>query len=76
VSNWIDNPDLASIILLLGFFIAFLFNPLTNLCYLVLAILRKRFWDVVPHWLITANIFFLLMQAFYILYLNDTGNHH
>ena len=74
LSNWIKNPELISLVLMLGFVVAFLFNPLTNLTYLVLAILRKRFWQVVPHWLITANIFFLLLQVFYILYINDTGN--
>ncbi len=74
VSNWINNLDIISIVLLVGYVLALLFNPLVNLCYLVLALLRRRFWDVVPHWLITANIFFLLMQVFYILYLNDTGN--
>ncbi|HEY0057707.1 MAG TPA: hypothetical protein VGB56_01145 [Flavisolibacter sp.] len=74
VSNWINNLDIISIVLLAGYVLALLFNPLVNLCYFVLALLRRRFWDVVPHWLITANIFFLLMQVFYILYLNDTGN--
>ena len=74
VSNWINNLDVISIVLLVGYVLALLFNPLINLCYLLLALLRRRFWDVVPHWLITANIFFLLMQVFYILYLNDTGN--
>ena len=75
VSNWINNPDIISFIMLLGFMLAFLFNPLINLCYLLLAVLRRRYWDAIPHWLITANIFFLLLQVFYILYLNDTGNH-
>ena len=74
VSNWISNLDVISIVLLVGYVLALLFNPLINLCYLLLALLRRRFWDVVPNWLITANIFFLLMQVFYILYLNDTGN--
>jgi hypothetical protein len=74
VSNWIKNLDVISIVLIVGYVLAFLFNPLVNLCYLVLAVLRKPFWHLVPHWLITANIFFLLMQVFYILYLNDTGN--
>lgn len=74
VSNWISNLNIISIVLLVGYVLALLFNPLVNLCYLVLYLLGRRFWDVVPHWLITANIFFLLMQVFYILYLNDTGN--
>ncbi len=75
VSSWIKNPDIISIILMVGFVLAFLFNPLVNLCYLLLALLRKRFWIVVPQWLVTANIFFLLLQVFYILYLNDKGNY-
>jgi hypothetical protein len=71
-SNWIHNQDLTSFIAILGYFFVVLFNPLVNLCYLVLFVIRKKFWTVVPAWLITANILFLIMQLFYILYLNDT----
>ena len=72
ISNWVHNQDLAGTVVIIGFFLVVLFNPLVNLCYLVLFLFRKKFWQVVPVWLITANILFLVMQIFYILYLNDT----
>ncbi|HEU4634056.1 MAG TPA: hypothetical protein VFS22_08735 [Flavisolibacter sp.] len=72
LGNWLTNQDLTATIAIIGYAMVVLFNPLVNLCYLVLFILRKKFWAVVPSWLITANILFLVMQIFYILYLNDT----
>ena len=71
ISNWLSNQDLKGTILMIGYILAVLFNPLVNLCYLFLFLLRKKFWQTVPAWLITANILFLVMQIFFILYLND-----
>jgi hypothetical protein len=72
LGNWLTNPDITAIIAIIGYVMVVLFNPLVNLCYLVLFLVRKKFWAVVPLWLVTANILFLVMQIFYILYLNDT----
>jgi hypothetical protein len=72
LGNWLTNPDITATIAIIGYFMVVLFNPLVNLCYLTLFMVRKKFWMVVPSWLITANILFLVMQIFYILYLNDT----
>jgi len=72
ISNWIHNHDLEELIVLIGYVMVFLFNPLVNICYLVLLLVRNKFWKTVPSWLVTANILFLVMQIFYILYLNDT----
>lgn len=72
LGNWLTNPDITATIAIIGYFMVVLFNPLVNLCYLALFVVRKKFWLVVPSWLITANILFLVMQIFYILYLNDT----
>jgi hypothetical protein len=72
LTDWIRNADITATIALLGYFLVVLFNPLVNILYLLLFLLRKKFWNSVPAWLITANVMFLLMQIFYILYLNDT----
>lgn len=72
ISNWVNNGDLEALIVIIGVFLFMLFNPLVNICYLVLLLLRRKFWHIVPSWLITANILFLIMQIFYIFYLNDT----
>jgi hypothetical protein len=71
-SNWLKNEDLAGTIAILGYFLVALLNPLANIFYLALLLIRKKFWQAVPSWLFTANILFLVMQIFYILYLNDT----
>jgi|SRR5579875_3151754 len=72
ITNWIPNEDIRDTIVLIGYFLVVLFNPLVNFCYLLLLFIRKKFWQFVPSWLITANVLFLIMQIFYILYLNDT----
>jgi hypothetical protein len=72
LTDWIRNADITATIALLGYFLVVLFNPLVNILYLLLFLLRKKIRNTVPAWLITANVMFLLMQIFYILYLNDT----
>ena len=72
ISNWVTNQDASATIVIIGYFLVALFNPLVNFCYLLLFVVRKKFWQIVPGWLITANSLFLIMQVFYILYLNDT----
>jgi hypothetical protein len=72
LSDWLKNEDLAGTIAIMGYVLVALFNPLVNVFYLALFVIRKKFWHIVPSWLITANILFLVMQIFYILYLNDT----
>jgi hypothetical protein len=74
-SNWLQNGDIAATIAIIGYFLVILINPLVNLCYLVLFLLRKQLQFIVPAWLITANLLFLVMQIFYILYLNDTKHY-
>lgn len=72
ITNWIKNQDLEGTIVIIGYLMVALLSPLVNLCYLILFVFRKKFWEVVPSWLITANVLFFIMQIFYILYLNDT----
>ena len=72
ITNWVNNNDLEQTIIIIGFFMVIIFNPLVNVFYLLLFLIRKKFWQTVPGWLITANVLFLIMQIFYILYLNDT----
>jgi hypothetical protein len=71
-SNWLSNHDIAATIAVIGYFMVVLFNPLVNLIYLVLFLGWKNLMKQVPGWLLASNILFLVMQIFYILYLNDT----
>src|SRR5947208_9779617 len=70
ISNWVQNQDMSNLIVLVGYVLVVIFNPLVNLCYLILFVARKKYWQVIPHWLITANILFLVIQLLYIVYLN------
>lgn len=70
--NWIHNQDVTATIAIIGYFMVVLFNPLVNFFYLIFFIIRKKFWTIVPSWLIAANILFLVIQILYIFYLNDT----
>ena len=72
ISSWITIADLVAAVIIIGYVMVVLFNPLVNICYLVCWAAGKKFGHVVPQWLVSANILFLVMQIFYILYLNDT----
>jgi hypothetical protein len=50
--------------------LGFLLNPLVNVIYGILAITRKPFIPPVPGWLVASNVLFLVIQVFYLLYLN------
>jgi hypothetical protein len=45
--------------------------PLTNLCYLMVSISKKKLKEYVPLWLVTSNILFLLILVYYIFKMND-----
>jgi hypothetical protein len=70
ISNWIKDQQLTSTILILGYIMGFLLNPVANLCYLFVAIFSRKKLLVVPAWLIVANVLFLLIDGFYLLYIN------
>lgn len=70
LSNWIRDQDLTDYVVIIGFVMSFIINPVTNLCYLVTAFASRQKLSIVPLWIITANILFLFIDAFYILYIN------
>jgi hypothetical protein len=72
ITSWITNADLVAAIIIIGYVMVVLLNPVVNTCYLACWAAGKKFGQVVPQWLITSNVLFLMMQIFYILYLNDT----
>ena len=71
ITNWIRNKEIESTIIIIGYFLSIIFNAIVITSYLILLLFRKKIWQVVPVWLITANVMFLVMQVFFILYLND-----
>src|SRR5215203_2205543 len=70
IKNFIGDIDLSSYIIIIGFLFAILFNPLTNLCYLVLFFIDKKKLLIVPVWLIVINILFLFFQVIFLLLMN------
>lgn len=72
MTNWIKNEDITSMIALIGYLMGFIINPLLCLSYLAVFIFWRKKLKVVPSWLLTANILFLVIQILYIFYLNDT----
>jgi hypothetical protein len=70
LSNWIKNEELTSTILMLGYVFVFILSPIVNICYLFLVLLRRKLTRIIPAWLVTANALFLVIELFYILYIN------
>jgi hypothetical protein len=70
IKNFIGDSDASSYIIIIGFVFAILFNPLTNLCYLVLFFINKKTLLVVPVWLIVINALFLFFQVIFLLLMN------
>jgi hypothetical protein len=70
LSKWIKDEDLVSTIVILGYVMGFTLNPVVNLCYLVTSVFCKKKVNDHSHVAHVANVLFLVIDAFYILYLN------
>jgi hypothetical protein len=73
IENWAKDETLASNIITIGVLMGLIVVPVTNLCYLVVKLARKR--SGVSAWLTVMNILFLFVMLFYIFYLNDPYYH-
>ena len=60
--RWFQNQDAESLAIIIGYFMAMLFNPAAIVCYLFLFFVNKTKLQVVPKWIIFANTFFLFLQ--------------
>jgi len=69
--NWINDENLVSTIITIGYFMGMIIVPITLLCYLVLWIAGKKPATIVPVWLIVANMIGLLLLLAYIVYVNQ-----
>ena len=72
MTRWIRNEDMTSMIVMIGYVMGFIINPLMVLSYLVIFFVSRKKLAIVPSWLLTANILFFVIQILYIFYLNDT----
>jgi hypothetical protein len=73
IENWVKDESAASSIITIGVFMGMIVVPLTNLCYLIVWIARKK--TGVPRWLVIANLLYLFVLLYYIFYLNDPYYH-
>ena len=67
---WIGNPQdspLVSIVIVLGFVLAVIFNGIVNTWYLILVLLRKPLVAFVPKWMVLTNLAFLAAQLILLL---------
>lgn len=70
VTNWLTNQDLEAYIIIIGWGLSILFNPVVTLCYLILFWVKRKALAVVPPWLIVMNILFLILQLVFFLVIN------
>lgn len=70
LTKWFRNQDAEATVLIIGFFLAALVNPVANLCYAGVWIGNRPALASVPLWLRIANFIFLLLQILYIFHLN------
>jgi len=73
ITNWVREEEITSTIVVIGYVMGFLLNPVTNICYLFTAVIARKKLSIVPAWLIVANVLFLVIDAFYILYINSNS---
>jgi hypothetical protein len=71
LTNWIRDEQLRATIVVIGYVMGMVLNPLTVLAYGITAAVARRRLKELPAWLVTANVLFLVLQILYILYLND-----
>ena len=71
LTKWISDEQLTSTILIIGYVMGFILNPLANFSCLVFGIFSRKSLAIILSWLIVANVLFLVIDAFYILYINS-----
>ena len=70
IYDWIKDEDIGSTIIITGYVLSFIFNPIVNLSYLIIFWVKRKNLFIIPAWLIVMNILFLILQLIYLLLLN------
>ena len=71
INDWTKDNDIAGTIIIIGYFMGLIIVPLTDLCYLMVFVSKKKLKEYVPPWLVVVNILFLLILVYYIFKMND-----
>jgi len=70
--RWFQNQDVEAYVIIIGYFMVGLINPLANFSCLFLFLNNRARLKVVPTWLLLANFVFFILQIIYLIYLNGT----
>jgi len=73
LTEWLKNEELSSTIIISGYVLSIIFNPVVNLSYLIVFWIKKNGLAIVPSWLVVMNILFLMLQLVCLLILNVTN---
>lgn len=68
--DYVGNNAAVSSVIIVGYVLAMIFNPLSNLLALFLLLFRRDLFRALPKWLVILNFIFLLLQLQYIIFLN------
>ena len=68
--GWVDDQGASSTVMILGFFMGAILNPLANLSTLILFFVNRTKLKLLPTWLILSNFLLLLLQIMYLIYRN------
>ena len=74
MKEWTKDQDIAATIITIGTFMGMILVPVTLIGYLIAVVRRKKLNEIVPTWLIAANIVWMFVYLFYLIYVN--GHHN
>lgn len=74
LTRWFQNQDAEALVIIIGYFLVALINPIANFCYFYLLLGNRERLQVVPSWLSVSNFVFFILQIIYLLYLNGTAH--
>ena len=69
-TNWLSNHDIRAYIIIIGWVLGAIFNPIVVFIYLILFWINRKKLAIVPVWLIVINILFLFLQLISLLLMN------
>ena len=69
-TNWLSNHDIKAYIIIIGWVLSAIFNPVVVFIYLILFWVKRKTLAVVPVWMIVMNILFLFLQLVFLLLMN------
>lgn len=69
-TNWLSNQDIQSYIIIIGWVLSAVFNPVVVFIYLLIFWIKRKKLAIVPVWLIVMNILFLFLQLVFLLLMN------